>query len=164
MTHRTLCAGDRIERLAHGAIADSVEVHLESGGVESRDGLPEESGLHHRDAADFTRQVIRLQQHRGVVFHHPVLHDLHGARIDERRAVLSSQQFETGDLLEPLGVLPPERGDHVQAERAAAFERTVGLEVILIHLRVLDGGDAIAVEEPHRVFESRDALRRGRRR
>ena len=42
---------DRVEHLAHRAVADRVEVHLEAVRVELRHGLLQRLGLDHRDAA-----------------------------------------------------------------------------------------------------------------
>ncbi len=157
---------DRVESLAHGAVADRVEVHLEAVGVELRHRLLEELRLDHRDAAHvlLARQPVRLEHDGGVVLHHAVLHDLDGADVEPALRVFAAQALDVLDLFEALAPLPPDRADDVQLEVARVVDAAVGLEVLLVDRGVLDAGDAVAIQHLDRVAEPRVALRVRRRR
>ena len=154
---------DRVQRLAHRAVADRVEVHLESVGVELRDRLLEQFRLDHRDAAHvlLALQLVGLEHDGRVILHHAVLHDLDGAGVDAALRVLAAQVLDGVDLLEPLVALPPDRADDAQRELAGLVEAVVGLEVLLVDRGVLHAGDAEAVQHLDRVAQAGVALRVG---
>src|SRR4029079_12189752 len=76
---------DRIERLAHRAVTDGVEVDLEAFRIQPGDGSLQRFGLDEGWAAmigwDASGGHVRLDHRRSEVLDHPVLHDL-----DARRA------------------------------------------------------------------------------
>ena len=78
------CRLDGVERLAHRAFADGVDVHLEPECVESRDVAAERVGVDHAQAAVRGREAVevevRLEDGRGAVLEDPVLHQLHARR------------------------------------------------------------------------------------
>src|SRR3984957_4965789 len=113
---------DGIQRFAHGPVSDRVEVHLETRGVEKRDGFLEEFRIDHGDPAHVAGLLeVGLQEHAGVVLKHPVLHDLDGARIYQRRRVLTAQPLDPVDLLQALRVLPPDCGNYPHGELMATL-------------------------------------------
>src|SRR6202035_2783050 len=71
---------DRVERLAHGPVADGVEVDLESGRVDGGDGFPEFRRVEEAAARAAGLVAVPVQvrgQHRGgEVLADAVLHDL----------------------------------------------------------------------------------------
>jgi HAAS domain-containing protein len=75
---RLLRRFDRVERLAHGAVADRVEMHLEAVAVEEGHDAGELLGLVHADAAVVSTR-IRLQKRSREVLEHAVLEDLRSA-------------------------------------------------------------------------------------
>ena len=52
---------DRVERLAHGALGQRVEVHLEPLGVQAGHRLPHDLGLDEREAPVLGRPALRVQ-------------------------------------------------------------------------------------------------------
>ncbi len=154
---------DRVQRLAHRAVADRVEMHLESVGVELRNRLLEQLRLDHRDAAHvfLAFQLVRLEHDGGVILHHAVLHDLDGARVDASRGELAAQLLDRLDLLEPLVALPPDGADHAQREFAGFVEAAIGLEFLFVHRCVLHARDAETVEHLDRVAQAGIAFRVG---
>ena len=77
---------DGVERVAHGAIADGMDVDLEPERVEPRDGRPEGGGLDEAVAEVRGRQPIaievRLEDGTGEVLEDPI-----GEELDARRRV-----------------------------------------------------------------------------
>ncbi len=116
---------DRVERRPDGAVADRVEVELESGRVE-RGGNHASQALR-VDEVDpgvgggVTRGVqVRLQQGPGEVLENAVEHQLDGGGPQPVEGGGAARILEPRDLLEPRVPVPPE------GQRGPQGERTVG--------------------------------------
>ena len=85
-------ACQRVERVAHGAVAEGVEVHLEARGVEARDVLLQAHRVDEVEAVVLglaaAAVLVRLEHRGGEVLGDAVEHDLHAGRAepaDDRR-------------------------------------------------------------------------------
>ncbi len=121
---------DGIERRAHRAVADRVEVRLEPEGVERRDPGLEALGIDLEQTAVVGRPAVavevRLEHRAGEVLEDAVHHEL-----DARRRVPADGRgpptlHELLDLLGAAVVLPPHRPDHAPGQLAAGGQRDVG--------------------------------------
>ena len=121
---------DGIECLAHGPVADGVEMRLEPERVEARDVPLERLGIDHAQAAVVRRVAVvvqvRLDEAAGPVLEDAVLHQLdagRGVAADRRtRATLD----ELLDLLRATRPIPPQRPDDPGRQLATTGERRVG--------------------------------------
>src|SRR5262245_38371577 len=147
-----------VQRLANRRVADRMEVHLEALSVELRHGRLELLRLDHRYAARLARDQVGLEQGRRVILHDTVLHDLDGPGIDVALRVFGPQALHPFDLLEALPALPPDRADDVQRQLPGIVELSIGLEVVFVDVRILDRGDAEAVQVFDGVTQARGAL------
>jgi hypothetical protein len=142
---------DRVERVAHRAVAERVEVHLEAVGVELGDEPGEFVGVDEVEAGVVGRAAmrveVRVEQRGGVVLGHPVQHHLHAGGPEPADGVAVAPVQQLGQLLESLVPLPPQRPDDVHPQRARAGGPIVGIgRVVLAEAaaddRVLPAGDA----------------------
>ena len=148
---------DRVQRVADGAVADRVQVHLEALGVEpGHRRRAASSRSTKRDAAvvrvPAAAVAVGLEQGAGVVLQHPVQHDLHRRGVEAAAAARPrlAPRAAALDLLDALRPLPPQRADDARGEPAVRRQRLVGGLRRRRHPRVLPAGDAERVQVPLR--------------
>jgi hypothetical protein len=102
LTIGVLCGLNGIQGLTNRPIANGVKVNLKSRRIEPSHRILQLTGLHHRNPTLIgSCSQVRLQQHRRIILHHAVLHDLHGTRVDTCRGILRTQPLEALNLPQP---------------------------------------------------------------
>ena len=145
---------DRVERLAHRAVRERVEVHLEPERVQPRDRLLQELGLDHREPAVVGRVAVLVEvgveRRAREVLADAVLHDLDARGGEPARLSPGAERDQVVDLLETLRPVPPQGADDPAGEVPAAGGGQVRVVVAVVRGgvddRVLPAGDAERVQ------------------
>ena len=123
---------DGVQRLAHRAVAERVEVHLEARGVEpghvlaQRERVDEaEPGVVGPAAAAVE---VGLEHGRGEVLGDAVLHDLDAGRGEPADLPCARRSTSSATCSAPALTVPPQRADHPRPERPVAGGLHVGRE------------------------------------
>ena len=152
-TSRSCVAGrlDGVERVAHGPVAERVEVRLEPERVEPDDVAAFRVSASMKSSPELSVAwpcdvEVGLEHRGGAVLDDPVAHELHARRRVAAEDAVRPPLDELVDLLEPSRAVPPQRADDARGELAGLGEREVRGLVRRLHPRVLPGGDAEAVQ------------------
>ena len=135
---------DRVERLANGAVAEGVEVHLETGCVELGHVVAQRDRVDEAQAGVVGGTAVVAEvglEHRGrEVLGDAVLHDLHAGGGEASHPPLGPTGDQLGDLLGTPVPLPPEGADHPCLEVTGSGGRQVdGIDVVEAE-QASDGG------------------------
>ena len=149
---------DRVERVAHGPVADCVEVRLETEGVDPRHHIGEDMGVDEVDAAVGGRRTcaiqVRVEHRRGEVLDDPVEQQLDARRPEAAERAPLPVLAPRLDLVDATPSIPPVGGDDARGQPALLREPAIGLDHRRQHPGVLPGGDpelvklALGVLEP----------------
>ena len=137
---RLLRGLDGVQRVADGAVADRVHVHLEVARVEECDDALEVLGRDHRDPVVVGADV-GLEQGAGEVLEHAVREDLRPADPQAADRAGRAELDEVLELLVAALAVPEEVPLDAHGQLAALGERAVGGERLRLDPRVLPGGD-----------------------
>ena len=154
---RTAGGSDRIQGVAHRAVAERVEVHLESLAVERGDVAGELLGIDEVQArlagGAAVAVQVRLQHRRRVILGDAVQHHLHARgtepsarrRLPRRPGLALVQQLR--QLLQAAVAVPPQRADDGGVQRPRLGGTQVGDHGVCVAVaaaddRVLPAGDA----------------------
>jgi len=121
---------DGVQRLAYGAVAQRVEVHLEAEPVQGGDMGAQGDGVDEAQSGRLFPAVVRVggEETGCPVLHDPVLHDLDGARRETARAAALTAIEQLVDLLGAATTVPPQCASHPCGEHARRRGLAVGAE------------------------------------
>ena len=164
MAAAAACEG--VEGVAHGPVADGVDVDVEALAVQGGDHLGQLLGAEHADAqvAGGTAVAVQvgLEHGRGAVLEHPVGEDLDRARPQPAHRAGLAPLDQAGQLGLAGLDLPAEGGHGPAGEPAPLGHRPVGGQHLRLDGRVLPGGDAQAVQVGLAALDGGLPLGRGR--
>ena len=147
------------EAVAHGPVAERVDVHLEVLGVQRRDVLAQVVGGDEGEAAVVGAVPVRVEvgvEHRGRVgLADAVLHDLDAGGAHPGLGRPAAALDELGHLLQAALAVPPQGQHHLGGEPAGPVRVEVGVQGVehpeaLADQGVLPADDADGVQVPLR--------------
>jgi hypothetical protein len=158
------CSGgrDRVERVAHGAVADRVEVRLESECIDAGHRVGQYLGIDEVDAAVGGWRPgpvqVRLEHRGGEVLGDPVEQQFHAGGLEASVGSPFAEVQPSLDLLEAAPSVPPVSANDPRRQAALLGEPPIDLDHRREHPGVLPRRDSEAVELVLRILEPGEPL------